>query len=342
MADTRPVVGIDLGGTNMQIGVVSREAKVIARAKRKTKADEGQEAVLSRIVEGVAEACVEAGMRPSDIAAVGIGAPAAVDPTTGMVLDAVNLRWNDVPLADILGKRFGKPVVVDNDVNVAVYGENRLGAGENARDLLGVWVGTGIGGGLILDGKLYYGPFMTAGEIGHMIAMPGNQPGTRSLEHNCSRTSVVERLVRLIRSNRKSIIPELVDGDLDDVKSKVVAKAYQMGDELTVMVVDETADLLGTCIAGVVTLLSLGRVVLGGGLTEALGEPFVDRVKKATRRDVFPDRCRAVKVVETKLRDDAGVLGAALLAMEKGGGRAAEPSVAAGERHSRTAERGVA
>ncbi len=319
MPNSGPVVGIDLGGTNMQIGVVSRDAKVLARAKRKTKADEGQDAVITRVVEGIGEACSEAGLRVSDLSAVGFGVAAAVDPAKGLVLDAVNLRWNDVPLADLMQKRLGRPVVVDNDVNVAVYGENKLGAGENARDLLGVWVGTGIGGGLILDGRLFYGHFMTAGEIGHMIAMPGNQPGTRSLEHNCSRTSVVERLVRLIRSNRKSVIPELVNGDLDDVKSKVVAKAYQMGDELTVEVVDEAADLLGMCIAGVVTLLALPRVVLGGGLTEALGEPFVDRVKKATRRFVFPDRCRAVKVVETKLKDDAGVLGAALLAMDKTG-----------------------
>lgn len=319
MARTGPVAGIDLGGTNMQIGVVSRDAKMMGRAKRKTKADEGSEAVINRLVDGVAEACREAGVRTEDLAAVGIGVAAAVDPTRGMVLDAVNLRWNDLPLADILQKRFGRPVVVDNDVNVAVYGEHKLGAGENARDLLGVWVGTGIGGGLILDGRLYYGHFLTAGEIGHMIAMPGNQPGTRSLEHNCSRTSVVDRLVRLIKSNRKSVLPDLVEGDLKDIKSRAVAKAYEMGDELTVEVVDETAELLGTCIAGVVTLLALGRVVLGGGLVEALGEPFVDRVKKATRRHVFPDRCRAVKVVETALRDDAGVLGAALLAIERAG-----------------------
>lgn len=317
MPSNGPVVGIDLGGTNMQIGVVTREAKVIARAKRKSRADEGRDAVIGRVVDGVREACAEAGLAPADLAAVGIGAPGAVDPTTGVVLDAVNLRWNDVPLAKILTERLGVPAVVDNDVNVAVYGENRLGAGENARELLGVWVGTGIGGGLILGGRLYYGSFLTAGEIGHMIALPGNMPGTRSLEHNCSRTAVVERIIRLVRSNRKSVITELCDGDLESIKSKTVAKAYGMGDELVVEVVDSAADLLGTVIAGVVTLLSLGRVVLGGGLTEALGDPYVDRVKKAVRRHVFPDLCRQVKVVGTRLMDDAGVLGAALLAMER-------------------------
>ena len=317
MPDSKPVVGIDLGGTNVQIGVVGDGKKVLGRAKRKSKPEEGRDAVIGRIVEGVEEACKEAKIKVSEIAGVGIGAPGAIDPDTGTVIEAVNLRWDNVPLADLLGKKLNKPVFVDNDVNVAVYGENKLGAGENARDLLGVWLGTGIGGGLILNGKLYYGSFYTAGEIGHTILFPGNPPGTRSLEQNCSRTSVVERIVKLIRSNRKSVIPSLIDGDLSEIKSKTVARAYEMGDELTVEVVDNAAELVGIAIAGVVTLLSLGRVVLGGGLTEAIGDPLVDKVKKSVRAHVFPDKCRAVKVVGTKLLDDAGVLGAALIASER-------------------------
>jgi glucokinase len=316
MPDSKTVVGIDLGGTNIQVGVVNGGYKVVGRAKRKSKPDEGRDRVIDRIVDGVSEACTAAKISPGDLGAVGIGAPGAIDHSSGTVIEAVNLRWDNVPLADLLGKKLGKRVVVDNDVNVAVYGENRLGAGENARDLLGVWIGTGIGGGLILNGSLYQGNFMTAGEIGHTTLFPGNAPGLRSLEQNCSRTSIVERLTKLIRSNHKSVIPSLVDDDLSEIKSKVIAKAYEMGDELTVEVVDNAADLVGVSVAGVVTLLSLGRVVLGGGFTEALGEPFVDRVKKSVRAHVFPDKCRQVKVVGTKLCDDAGVLGAALLAFE--------------------------
>lgn len=317
MPPTKPVVGIDLGGTNVQIGIVGPEHKVIGAAKRKTKPDEGRDAVLARIADGIEEACTQAKTRIGELAGVGIGAPGAIDPATGTVLEAVNLRWNDVPLAKLMGDRLRLPVFVDNDVNVAVYGENKLGAGENARDLLGVWLGTGIGGGLILNGQLYYGTFFTSGEIGHTVLFPGNPPGSRSLEQNCSRTSVVERLVKLIRANRKSVIPSLVDGDLEEVKSKTVAKAYQMGDELTMQVVDNAADLVGIAIANVVTLLSIGRVVLGGGLTEAMGDPLVDRVKKSVRANVFPDKCKQVKVVGTKLLDEAGVLGAALIAYER-------------------------
>jgi glucokinase len=317
MPSVKPVVGIDLGGTNVQIGVVGAEKKVVGAAKRKTKPDEGRDAVLARIVDGIEEACAQAKIRMGDLSGVGIGAPGAIDPESGVVIEAVNLRWNDVPLAKLLGDKVKAPVFVDNDVNVAVYGESKLGAGENARELLGVWLGTGIGGGLILNGSLYYGTFLTAGEIGHTILFPGVPLGSRSLEHNCSRTAVVDRIVRLIKANRKSVIPSLVDGDLEEVKSKTIAKAYQMGDELTMQVVDNAADLVGIAIANMVTVLSLGRVVLGGGLTEALGEPLVDRVKKSVRAHVFPEKCRQVKVVGTKLLDEAGVLGAALIAWER-------------------------
>lgn len=317
MAETSPIVGIDLGGTNMQIGVVNGDHKVIGRAKRKSKPEEGRDRVIQRIVDGVREACEDAKIDIKDVAAIGIGAPGAIDPETGTVLEAVNLRWDNVPLADLLSKQTGCRVVVDNDVNAAVYGENRLGAGENARDLLGVWIGTGIGGGLILNGALYYGSLYTAGEIGHTILFPNNPPGARSLEQVCSRTSIVERLTKLIRANEKSIIPSLVDGDLSQIKSKVVAKAYESGDPLTVEVVDDAARLVGISIAGVVTLLSLGRVVLGGGLTEALGKPFVQRVEQSAREHAFPAACRKVEVVESALADAAGVFGAAMIAQER-------------------------
>jgi glucokinase len=301
----------------MQIGVVDRERRVVGHGKRKTKPDEGRDAILNRIVEGIVEACGEAKIKMTDLAAVGIGAPGAIDPESGVVLEAVNLRWNDVPLADLMRKKLGVPVFVDNDVNVAVWGEHQLGAGKKSNDLLGVWIGTGIGGGLVLNGRLYYGTFLTAGEIGHTILFPGNPPGSRSLEHNASRTAIAERLSRLIRGNRKSSITKLVDGDLDAIKSRTIAEAYKGGDKLTQDVIHNAADMIGISIAGMVTTLSLGRVVLGGGLTEALGESLVEKVRESVKRNVFPEKCRQVEVVGTKLLDEAGVLGAALIAAER-------------------------
>ncbi|HYE03253.1 MAG TPA: ROK family protein [Phycisphaerales bacterium] len=319
------VAGIDLGGTNIQAGVVqlsgSGEATVLGRGKRKTHADEGLEGVLGRVLEGLEAACEEAKVRPKDLRALGIGAPAPVDPEAGTVLEAVNLRWNDVPLAEILREKFagGLPVAVDNDVNAAVYGEWRCGAGAGVTDLLGIWLGTGVGGGLILAGRLYHGALLTAGEIGHMTLFPRAPVGMRSLEQCCSRTAIARRLAALVRANHPSLLTELSKGEVGEIKSKTIAKAYQADDALTRQVVDDGAELVGIAAASAVTLLGLPRVVLGGGLSEALGEPFVERVREATRRNVFPRRLRTVDVVASTLMDDAGVIGAALIAAERAG-----------------------
>lgn len=317
MPNSRPVCGVDLGGTNIQIGVVGPKGRIMGESKKKTRADEGQDAVLSRILDGVDEACAAAGLSRKDLAAIGIGAPGAIDPEQGVVLEAVNLRWNDVPLASLFTKRSGVPTVLDNDVNAAVWGEYRHGAGRGAGDILGVWCGTGIGGGLILNHRLWYGHFKTAGEIGHTLLLPQNPPGSRSLEHNCSRTAVVERIVRLIRANRRSILTDMCEGDYDTIKSRMLGKAYEQGDPLTVEVVDSAAELLGVAVANAVTFLSLQRVILGGGLTEALGKPFVEGVHKSFKRHVFPDRCRKAEIVASQLEDLAGVLGAAAIAVER-------------------------
>jgi len=322
MPAAKPFVGIDLGGTNIQFGVVSPDLRLIGESKRKTKAEEKLDGVLGRIEAGIVEACGDAGISPADLGGIGIGAPGAVDPEKGVVLEAVNLRWDNVPLAEILGKRLKLKTFLDNDVNVAVYGENRLGAGKNSKNLLGVWVGTGIGGGLILNGQLFYGHFLTAGEIGHTILLPNMPRGIRSLEQNCSRTSIVDRLVKLIRANNKSKITSEVGDDLDKIKSRTLARYYREGekeDKLVIEVVDAAADLLGQSIGSIVTLLSLPRVVLGGGLTEALGAPFVERVEKVVREIAFPDACKKVQVVESELEDAAGVFGAAMIAMERAG-----------------------
>lgn len=317
MPDPKLFAGIDLGGTNIQVGVLNEEAKVLGRAKKKTKASEGADAVIARLVDGVRSACDEAGVDLRQLAGLGIGAPGAIQPETGTVIEAGNLGWKDVPLKEVLESKLGLPVVLDNDVNCAVYGEFRAGAAQNARDIFGVWVGTGIGGGLILDRKLFYGHFFTAGEFGHVIIFPAALPGNRTVEQNCSRTSIAERIVRLATTGRRSVVTEMLDPDSERLKSKAIAKAYAQNDELVREVVDTAADLLGTAIAGVVSLLSLEMIVIGGGLTEAIGDPFVDRVRDAVRRHVFPEKCKEVQVVGTKLLDDAGVIGAGLIAKDR-------------------------
>jgi len=316
MARGTHVIGIDLGGTNMQIGVVSPTLKVVGRAKKKTRAAEGSQRVMDRLIDGVQEACADAKIPLTEIAAVGIGAPGAVDPKRGIVLEATNLRWNDFPLASVLGRRLGQHVVVDNDVNCAIYGEFRLGAAKGHDNVLGVWIGTGIGGGLILNGSMFYGATHTAGEIGHTTLFPAMPPGSRSLENNCSRTAIVDRMVRLIRANNPSAVSDLAEGDLSDIKARIVTQAYIKNDKVTRNVVDNAADMLGISVANAVTLLGLQRVVIGGGLTEAMGENLVGKIRESARRHAFPEICRNVEVVATKLEADAGLLGAAMFARD--------------------------
>ncbi|MCA9286217.1 MAG: ROK family protein [Phycisphaerales bacterium] len=308
------VIGIDLGGTNMQIGVVDAEGRIIGRAKRKTKAELGLDGVVDRLVEGVQRACDDAALALDSIAAVGIGVPGAIDVPNGVVLEAPNLGWFDTPIRKILTDRLGRPVVVDNDVNVAVWGEYVRGAVKGGGDTLGVWVGTGVGGGLVIDGKLYHGTRFTAGEIGQTWILPGGGPVARILEHHSSRTAIVDAIDRALSQYPDSIMHGVLKENKGKLGSSDVAAAFREHDPLVIEVVEHAARLLGVAIANAVTLLSLQSVVLGGGMTEALGDEFVALVKQSFNRAVFPAKLSDCRMVATELMDTAGVQGAALLA----------------------------
>lgn len=312
----KTVVGIDLGGTNMQIGVVREDGSIIGRCKRKTKAVLGLDGVVDRLVEGVQRACDDAGLDPKRLGAVGIGVPGAIDMPRGMVLEAPNLGWFDVPIQKILEKRIGCRVAVDNDVNVAVWGEYKRGAARGHGDVLGAWVGTGVGGGLVIGGQLYRGTSFTAGELGQTWIIPGGGPAARTVEHHSSRTAIVDAVIRSLSRYPKSVMHKVVEQKKGIIGSSEVADAYLKGDELVIEVVEHAAWILGIAIANVVTLLSINSVVLGGGMTEALGDAFVDLVRKSLVQAVFPAKLADCRVVATALRDEAGVQGAALLAGE--------------------------
>jgi glucokinase len=310
------VVGVDLGGTNMMVGIVDQHHKIIATVKRKTKAALGRDAVIDRIVGSIERACEEAGVKVGSVDGVGIGAPSAIDFEEGMVINAGNLGWKQVPLRAILEKRLGMPVVVENDVNAAIWGEAKLGAAKSWTDVLAVWVGTGIGGGLVLGGEIHRGAFHTAGEIGQMILFPRGGVGRRTLEEHCSRLSMVRAMETIVGFYPQSKIRAAFAERGEDgmVGSSAIAECYASGDELAVRVIDDAAELLGMAIANAVTLLSVRAVVLGGGVTEALGKRYVDRVRESFEWNVFPSTLKKCHLVVGQLGDAAGVLGAALLA----------------------------
>lgn len=312
-----PYLGIDLGGTNIQCGVVI-DGKIVARDDTKTKAVEGSDAVIKRLVKLCDKVTEKADLSRKDLGGLGIGAPGAIDMPNGVVIKAVNLGWKDFPLAKILGDEMKLPVVVDNDVNVGAWGEHRAGAGKEFSDLFAIFVGTGVGGGLILNDKIYHGFNHTAGEVGHTLLNATGGLGRSTVEDLASRTNIVNLIVQLIENGHKSVIPDLVDGDLSRVRSKILGQALKQDDPLTLAVAERAATHIGIAIANVVTLLSIPCVVVGGGATEALGKPWMKWIREAFDRHVFPSELQSCKIVPSELEDDAGLLGAALLAAESG------------------------
>lgn len=306
-----PVIGIDVGGTNLQVGVVDADDRIIGRARGKTEARDGLEHVLDVIHGAIDDACADAGLPLDRVGAVGVAAAGAIDVPRGVVLTAPHLGWTDVPLRDLLEKRLGRPVVLDNDVNGAVWAEYRLGPAGGRGDALGVWVGTGVGGGLVLGGALHHGAFFTAGEIGHTVVIPDEAPGARTVEDLCSRTGLRRILARGIEGSR---VAEMTGGDPERIGTAEIAACYAAGDAHVTTAVDRSAALLGTAIANWVTMLAIDRVLLGGGMTEALAAPYVAQVRAAFDANVFPERCRGCRLEVTRLEADAGLLGAALLA----------------------------
>jgi glucokinase len=307
----KALVGVDLGGTKVQaVKVVGDD--VVAESRRSTPA-EGPESVVAAVAEAVRELG-----DPGDVGAVGVGAPGAIEAGTGVVRRAPNLHGFDhpVPLGVLLSEALRiDAVAVDNDVNVAALAEHRLGAGQGSDDLLAVFVGTGVGGGLILGGEVRRGPGGVAGEIGHVIVHDGGRRcgcgGHGHLEAYAGRAGMERTARKRAKEGDKTKLVKLAgDGRM---KSSVFAKALAEDDELAKELVAEAADALGAALASAVALVDLDMVVLGGGLGDRLGAPFVAAVEDAVRSRLFVAEA-PFTVVPAALGDLAGARGAALLA----------------------------
>lgn len=319
MAEKKHLLGIDLGGTKILGGVIDPKGKIIARAKKKTKADQDPKVVLERIAKVARDALDEAGVGVEAIECIGVGAPGPLDPIRGVILEAPNLGWVDVDLKGYLQNELNIPAYVNNDVNAGAWGEYCLGAGRDAKICLGVFVGTGIGGGLIINDALFEGASHVAGEIGHTClnyagpAMSGS-PMKGSLEAYASRTAIARDLFEMMEKGEKTILRDLLKSKETQIRSKILKKAYTEGDKLVVQVVNNAARLLGVGLASAANLLNPDRIVLGGGVVEALGEDYIKIVRKEFEKRAFKSVIQAVQIVEAQLGDDAGVLGASLLA----------------------------
>lgn len=316
------VIAVDMGGTKILAAVVNAEGDILGTAKIPTKADKGAAVVIDRIASCIQKAVDKSRVAQASIQAVGIGAPGPLDPGTGIVLFAPNLGWTDVPLKTELENRVGLPTFVDNDVNVGTLGEHAFGAGKGMSTLVGIFVGTGIGGGIIMDGELFHGASQTAGEIGHIIVKAGGPRcgcGTRGcLEALASRTAITRQLQKaIVKKGKKSILPELTGGDLKLIRSGALAKALRSNDKLTMKVFKKATKYLGVGIASIVNFLNPEMIVLGGGVVEALDDSFLDDIAAVVADYSLPNTLSGVRIVKAQLGDDAGILGAAALARQR-------------------------
>ncbi len=316
-----PVVGVDLGGPKILAGVVSADNRILGRGKRNTPASEGGPAIFQTMTECVDEALDFAGIKRDEIAAGGIGSPGPLDVKAGVILFSPNLNVKNFPIGPELSGYLNRPVMVQNDVRVAGYAEFRLGAGRGYRDLIVAFVGTGIGGCIILGGEIVTGSTGNAGEVGHTVVRAGGPQcgcGARGcMEAMASKTAIQRRVNKAIRKDIPTVLREKMLRKGGRLKSGDLAEAVAAKDEVALKAVQRAAHYLGLGLGGLVNVLGPEIVIIGGGVVNALGDPWVELARASARTQILTDPGGHIKIVRAELGDDAGLLGAALLARER-------------------------
>ena len=324
----RCVVGIDIGGTNLVVGCVAEDgSRLHALAEEPTCAEAGATDVLDRLVALAARtiARTRAELPGVEIAGVGVGAPGPLDTRSGVVLLTPNLGWVNLPLRRIIHDRLALPAALDNDANCAVLGEWWVGAARGSRTAIGITIGTGIGGGLILDGGLFHGASDVAGEIGHTtIDTDGRRCKCGNygcLEAYASGPNIALRAREAIEAGAESRLPEYVGGDLARISAQTVYQAAKEGDVLALEVVNDTAKFLGVGLANLVNVFNPEVVVVCGGVTLA-GEHLFTPLRREVARRAFKPAVAACRIVPGELVGTAGVYGAAKVFLDQALARA--------------------
>ena len=310
-------IGVDIGGTNVKLGLVSPQGKVILRDTFSTRDHPGREALLRKLVTHLELLKKEAKFRRLKLAGVGIGAPGPIDVERGFVYFFPNIPgWKDTPLKKILEKRIHLPVRVDNDANVMAWAEFIFGAGKGCRNMIALTLGTGLGGGIVLEGQLFHGPHFSAAEIGHIVIDP-NGPLCGCGNRGCVETFVgnsyfVRDVREHLEAGGKSILQQWVNKEGRELTPQLVQEAARLGDKLSQGQWQKAGAYLGTALAGLVNVLNPERIILGGGMAQK-GAPIFGPVRAAIKKKAFPIAGRFVKVLPAVLGPEAGLIGGAAL-----------------------------
>jgi glucokinase len=316
-------LGIDLGGSKIAAAVVDVASGALAgRIVVPTEAHEGPDAVVARMAELALEVCRAAGLRPEQLGGLGVGVPGVFDLATGrtLFLPTLPTTWSNVPVGEALRRALGLPVWLINDARAFVLAEASYGAGRDARTVVGLTLGTGIGGGIALDGRLHLGLDGTAGEVGHMTIDPHGRPcgcGNHGcLETFASGPAITTLGIGAVVNGRTTRIGELAGHDLNRVTPETVMRAAEAGDEVAREILARAGAALGVGVANLVTILSPDRVILGGSVAR-LGEWLFGPVREAVRQRVRAVPVERVAILPATLGGDAGVIGAAVWASQR-------------------------
>jgi glucokinase len=308
--------GVDLGGTSFIAVISDRKGRVLGSSDCVTIPNAKPEDTIDSIAHHIREAAKDASVKMSKIDGIGIGAAGAVDPKRGVVVRAPNLGWTNVPLAKSLSKQLGPDVILGNDVQVAIIGEHSYGAAKGTKRAVGVWIGTGIGGGLIVDGKIDRGFRGAAGEIGHMVIKedgPICGCGRRGCVEALASRSAMERDVRASRNS--AVLKIMKERGKDRMTSSVIERALDDGDPVMKEVLARAQHYLGLLTGNIVNMFDPEMVVIGGGIAQRLKKKFVVPIAEIARtRFLRPDPKNEIRIEHATLGDYSGALGACALA----------------------------
>lgn len=318
----RAYIGIDIGGTKSLYALFDPDFGVIAEHKQRTHPEKGGTNAFTRAMKGAVEKLMKEARRAKrEVRYVGVGCAGDIDLKRGIIRESPNLRILDgYPLHDRLEKLTGAKVFIGHDVQAALYGEFRLGAARKARHVVGTWLGTGVGGALILDRRLHLGVSGQAGDLGnyllHAVDVSQELPRKEVLDNIASRTAIAGDAAALAAKHNAPSLEKLAGTDVRDIKANALAEAIRQGDKAVEKLVRSRASVVGAALSNIVDFINPDLIVLGGGLVEAMPQLMKREVRNAISAHASPKAAKAVEVVVSKLKDHAGTMGAACLAVD--------------------------
>ena len=305
------VISVDLGGTNILSAVIDGKNNILEREKTATDIKDGGEGIVNSIVKSIKQLSEKNGLNESNIKGVCLGVPGIINPFEGIIYNAPNLGLKNYNIKEVFKKQLDLPVYLANDVNLGALGIKRKEYNNEVKNMFVMFIGTGVGAALILDGHLYRGSTFFAGEVGHMMlnVKKGREAKNNiSFENFSSRTAIVKRITEDIKNGRKSGLKDLViEGKR--IKSKALANALKEGDKVVVEHISDACEITGNMLGNIQTLLNIDTIVLGGGVIEAMGDFMMPKIETAFHNFVFDTTGKNVKIVATSIGDDAPLYG---------------------------------